>query len=105
MDLSEAAVGREDQNAFGRLAKRKRFLAVGAVTSATTKFQVPTIWSFRLCAGCAAAVPADKASVSKAVAVRSVMVSFPVCWRASYSGTHRCTMQQRSPDERSDIRD
>src|SRR5436189_1753390 len=29
MDLGEAAVGREDQNAFGRLAERKRFFAVG----------------------------------------------------------------------------
>jgi hypothetical protein len=31
------------------------FLPSGAGTSATTKFQAPTIWSLRLVAGCAAA--------------------------------------------------
>jgi len=45
MDLCEASVGvREDQNAFGgRLADGKGLLAVRRRTSATTKFQVPTI--------------------------------------------------------------
>src|SRR3982074_1734213 len=42
------------------------FLPSGAVTSAITKFQLPTIWSLRLFAGCAAAAPADRASASKA---------------------------------------
>src|SRR5215218_10070154 len=41
------------------------FLPSGAVTSATTKFQVPTIWAARLFAGCAMAAPADSASASK----------------------------------------
>src|ERR1700712_4304848 len=67
------------------------FLPSGAVTSATTKFQVPTIWSLRLCAGCAAAAPADKASASKVAAtVRNLMVSSPdhmlarmLSWNAS----------------------
>src|SRR5216684_5794703 len=43
------------------------FLASGDVTSATTKFQLPTIWSLRLFDGCAAAAPADSATASKAV--------------------------------------
>src|SRR5450755_2318503 len=51
------------------------FLPSGDVTSATTKFQLPTIWSFRLVAGCAAAVPVDSASVSMAAMVRNFMVS------------------------------
>src|SRR5260370_30419415 len=45
------------------------FLPSGAVTSATTKFQVPTIRSLRLVAGCAAAAPIEAASASKAAAV------------------------------------
>src|SRR6202047_5285609 len=44
------------------------FLPSGAVTSATTKFQVPTIWSFKLFAGCAAAAPAHRARGSKPAA-------------------------------------
>src|SRR5216683_3134633 len=55
------------------------FLPSGAVTSATTKFQVPTIWSLRLFDGCAAAVPADRAKASKAAAmVLGFIVSSPV---------------------------
>src|SRR5258707_14587579 len=45
------------------------FLPSGAVTSATTKFQVPTIRSLRPLAGCAAAAPTEAASASKAAAV------------------------------------
>src|ERR1700730_4802760 len=53
-------------------------LPSGAVTSATTKSQLPTIRSLRLCAGCAAAAPADRASASKAAAmVLGFMVSSP----------------------------
>src|ERR1700737_5642816 len=70
------------------------FLPSGAVTSATTKFQVPTIWSLRLFAGCAAAAPTETASASVAAAmVLNLIVSSPVtCWRACYPGTHRCAM-------------
>src|SRR3954451_21453814 len=51
------------------------FLPSGAVTSAATKFQVPTIPSLRLVAGCAAAAPADTASASKAAAmVLNIMI-------------------------------
>src|SRR5437588_8179943 len=54
------------------------FLPSGAVTSATTKFQVPTIWSLRLFAGCAAAAPADRTSANIAAAmVLDFMVSSP----------------------------
>src|ERR1700730_1410860 len=54
------------------------FLPSGAVTSATTKFQVPTIWSLRLLAGCAAAAPADRASASMAAAmVLNFIISSP----------------------------
>src|ERR1700694_1097120 len=67
------------------------FLPSGAVTSATTKFQLPTIWSLRLFAGCAAAAPADRASASKAAAmVLGFIVASPgnvlarmLCWNAS----------------------
>src|ERR1700732_1928657 len=45
------------------------FLPSGAVTSATTKFQVPTIWSPNLFAGCAAATPGDKASARRAAVI------------------------------------
>src|SRR5437868_10995019 len=48
------------------------FLPSGAVTSAITKFQLPTIPSFKL-AGCAAAAPPDSASASKAVMVLNIM--------------------------------
>src|ERR1700680_59716 len=54
------------------------FLPSGAVTSATTKFQVPTIWSLSLLAGCAAAAPADRASASMAAAmVLNFIISSP----------------------------
>src|ERR1700733_1546122 len=53
------------------------FLPSGAVISATTKFQVPTIWSLRLFAGCAAAAPADTTTASKAAVVLTFMVSSP----------------------------
>src|SRR5260370_39145635 len=53
------------------------FLPSGAVTSATTQFQVPTTWSLRLFAGCAAAL-AHSASASQAAAtVLGFMVSSP----------------------------
>src|ERR1700730_7447340 len=70
------------------------FLPSGAGTSATTKFQVPTIWSLRLFAGCAAAAPTETASASVAAAlVLNLIVSSPVtCGRACYPGTHRCAM-------------
>src|SRR6202171_2085208 len=45
------------------------FLPSGAVTSATTKFQLPTIWSLRLVPDCAAAAPADRASASMGAGV------------------------------------
>src|ERR1700686_1002299 len=45
------------------------FLPSGAVTSATTKFQVPTIRSPRLFVDCAAAAPADRASANNAAAI------------------------------------
>src|SRR5712671_2889613 len=45
------------------------FLPSGAVTSATTKFQVPTIRALRLLAGCATAAPAETTSASKAAAM------------------------------------
>src|ERR1700739_3818133 len=45
------------------------FLPSGAVTSATTKSQVPTIRSLRLFAGCAAAAPADTTNASTAAAI------------------------------------
>src|SRR5439155_8179884 len=74
------------------------FLPSGAVTSATTKFQVPTIWSFRLLAGCAAAAPADRTSASQTAAmVFGFMVSSPkLCIGACYPGTHRCAMLLRN---------
>src|SRR5882762_8211550 len=53
------------------------FLPSGAVTSATTKFQVPTIWSLKLAAGCAAPAPADKASASRAAMVLNIIGSSP----------------------------
>src|SRR5204863_3445267 len=54
---------------FGVSPNGNDFLPSGAVTSATTKFQLPTIWSLRLVAGCAAAAPAEKASASMAAAM------------------------------------
>src|SRR5713226_3255116 len=70
------------------------FLPSGDVTSATTKFQLPTIWSLRLFADCAAAAPADRASASKVAAmVLEFMVSSPgICWSIGYPGTHRRAM-------------
>src|SRR4030081_4116143 len=54
------------------------FLPSGAVTSATTKFQLPTIWSLRLVAGCAATAPTDRASASRAVAMALDLIgSYP----------------------------
>src|SRR4051794_35453419 len=53
------------------------FLPSGAVTSATTKFQVPTIWSFRLATGCAAAAQVDTASASKAAAIALNVILSP----------------------------
>src|SRR5450432_821220 len=54
------------------------FLPSGDVTSAITKFQLPTIRSLRLLAGCAAAAPADRASASMAAAtVLGFIVSSP----------------------------
>ncbi len=54
------------------------FLPSGDVTSATTKFQLPTIWSLRLFDGCAAAAPADSATASMATAmILGFMVSSP----------------------------
>jgi hypothetical protein len=50
-------------------------LPSGAVTSATTKFQLPTIWSLKLVAGCATAAPADSASASKAAIGLNIMGS------------------------------
>src|SRR5258707_13204446 len=50
------------------------FLPSGEGASATTKFQVPTIWSLKLFAGCAAAAPADRASASKAAVVLRTLV-------------------------------
>src|SRR5882757_242196 len=65
------------------------FLPSGAVTSATTKFQVPMIWSLKLFAGCAAAAPADKESASMTAAtVLNFMASSPVLARC-YPGTLR----------------
>src|ERR1700738_1320508 len=54
---------------FGVSPNGNDFLPSGAVTSATTKFQLPTIWSLRPFCDCAAAAPADKASTSKAAAM------------------------------------
>src|SRR3954471_3954463 len=71
------------------------FLPSGAVTSATTKFQLPTIPSFRLGAGCAAAAAADRTSASTAAMVLDIMGSSPVVyWRARYPGTLHCTKKQ-----------
>src|SRR5947209_10444941 len=52
------------------------FLPSGAVTSATTKFQLPTIPSLRLVVGCEAAALADRASASAATTVLNIIV-FP----------------------------
>src|SRR5438128_12417372 len=49
------------------------FLPSGAVTSATTKFQVPTIASVKLAEDCAAVAPADSASASIAAMVLNIM--------------------------------
>src|ERR1700730_17613134 len=63
---------------FGVSPNGNDFLPSGAVTSATTKFQVPTILSARDFAGCAAASPADRASASAAAAmVVNFIVSSP----------------------------
>src|ERR1700704_5832076 len=54
------------------------FLPSGAVTSATTKFQVPSIGSLGLSAGGGGAAPADRASASTAAAkVLGFIVSSP----------------------------
>ena len=88
MDLGEAAVGGDDRMPLGVSPNGNDFLPSGAVTSENTISQVPTIWSFRLCAVCAAAAPADKANASQAAAmVRELMVSDPrICWRGAYHG-------------------
>ena len=62
---------------FGVSPNGNDFLPSGDATSATTKFQVPTICSFRLLTGCAAAVLADKASASNAAAIFNFMDSSP----------------------------
>src|ERR1700730_2181658 len=82
---------------LGVLPNGNDFLPSVDVTSATTKFQVPTISSLRLFAGCAAAAPADRASASKAaVMVLEFMVSSPgIGWSAGYPGTHRRAMLLR----------
>src|ERR1041385_5883947 len=73
---------------FGVSPNGNDFLPSGAVTSATTKFHVPTIPSFKL-AGCAAVAPADSASASKAAMVLNIMVPpGEMCRRLSYPGSH-----------------
>jgi hypothetical protein len=62
---------------FGVSPNGNDFLPSGAVTSATTKFQLPTIWSLRLFAGCAAAAPADRASANKAAMNPDFISFFP----------------------------
>src|SRR5882672_2811143 len=80
------------------------FLPSGAVTSATAKFQVPTIWSFRLAAGCAAVAPADSASASKAAATVLSIMGFlrGTCWRVRYPGA--CRSVHRTPGDGGIIR-
>src|SRR5258706_9318143 len=51
------------------------FLPSGALTSATTKSQVPTIWVFRLCAGALFASASERA----ASAIGSVFMMFLLC--------------------------
>src|SRR4051794_13807818 len=72
---------------FGVSPNGNDFLPSGAVTSATTKFQLPTIWSFRPVAGCAAAVPTGRASASKAAAVILKFIVSPsdFFWRSRHS--------------------
>src|SRR3954453_2571429 len=72
----------------------KDFLPSGAVTSATTKVQLPTIWSLRP-DGCAAAAPADRIVASKPAAVILNIRFLPeISWRAPYPGTHRRAMSR-----------
>src|SRR3979411_817817 len=72
------------------------FLPSGAVTSATTKFQVPTIPSFKLAPACAAAALADRASASKAAMVLNIIVPPGMRWHAHYPEIHRCARKRRN---------